>query len=117
MPSDIKLQGGGIVFFAYFGPETTLPLASVLAASLGFVMMMGRGSLRFVVRVARAAAARLGANSKSKAASTASHLATGMRSDRPHRGGEVPGWVRGERSATSSNKIDSAHQEDQSSNG
>jgi hypothetical protein len=117
MPSDFKLQGGWIVVFAYFGPETTLPLASVLAASLGFLMMMGRGSLRFAARVGRAAAVRLGAKSRSKATSAPSRRAAGMRSDLPHRGGEVPGWVRAERPTASSSMADLSRREDESSNG
>lgn len=116
MPRDFKLQGGRIVFFAYFGPETTLPLASVLAASLGFLMMMGRGSLRFAARFGRAAV-RLGEKSRSKATSAPSRRAAGMRSDRPHRGGEVPGWVRAERPTASSSMVDRSRREDESSNG
>lgn len=103
--------------FAYFGPETTLPLASVLAASLGFLMMMGRGSLRFVTRLARSAVSRLGKKSMSKASPTPAHRAAGMRSDRPHRGGEVPGWVRAERPAASPSMADRSRREDESSNG
>ena len=38
------------VIFAYFGPETTLPVASVLAAVVGFVMMIGRGSISMLGR-------------------------------------------------------------------
>ena len=49
----LTAKEGSLVFFAYFGPETTVPLASVLAASLGFLMMMGRGSIRFASRVIR----------------------------------------------------------------
>ena len=33
------------MMFAYFGPETVLPLASVVATILGVVMMFGRLSL------------------------------------------------------------------------
>ncbi|ODT99015.1 MAG: hypothetical protein ABS79_05025 [Planctomycetes bacterium SCN 63-9] len=107
------------MFFAYFGPETTLPLASVLAASLGFLMMMGRGSLRFALRVLKAAASGFGSKSKQAAEPSQSRLSTGMRSDRPHRGGEVPSWVRPEnRQAPGSNMMaDSSRKEDPSSNG
>jgi hypothetical protein len=34
--------------FAYFGPETSLPLASGLMAVLGFAFMMGRSCFYFV---------------------------------------------------------------------
>lgn len=37
------------MLFAYFGPETVLPLASVLATALGVVMMFGRASLRLLL--------------------------------------------------------------------
>jgi hypothetical protein len=36
--------------FAYFSPETLLPVGSILATVLGVVMMLGRGSLRFLIR-------------------------------------------------------------------
>jgi hypothetical protein len=117
MPGELKLQGGRLVFFAYFGPETTLPLASVLAASLGFLMMMGRGSLRVVMRVVQAAFPRLKAGSKRNAVSPASHLTAGMRGDRPHQGGEVPGWLRPDRNTTSPSVVEPSRQEDESSNG
>ena len=42
------------MLFAYFGPETTLPLASVLAGVLGVVMMFGRATLRVLARPFRA---------------------------------------------------------------
>jgi len=117
MPKELKLQGGRIVFFAYFGPETTLPLASVLAASLGFIMMMGRGSLRFVIRIVRAAIPQVGAKSKRNAGTPPFHLNAGTRSDRPHRGGEIPGWVRAERPAASPSMADHSRREEESSNG
>jgi hypothetical protein len=31
-----------MILFAYFGPETQLPLASAAAAVVGFVLMTGR---------------------------------------------------------------------------
>ncbi len=36
------------MLFAYFGPETVLPFASILATVLGVVMMFGRMSLRMM---------------------------------------------------------------------
>jgi hypothetical protein len=39
--------------FAYFGPETVLPLTSVVAAVAGVFMMFGRNSVRFVARCLR----------------------------------------------------------------
>ncbi len=37
------------MLFAYFGPETVLPLASVLATVFGVVMMFGRASFRIAL--------------------------------------------------------------------
>lgn len=39
--------------FAYIGPETMLPLTSVLAGAVGVVMMFGRNVLRGVGRIFR----------------------------------------------------------------
>jgi hypothetical protein len=36
--------------FAYFSPEMTLPLASVLAATFGFIMLVGRAPFRLAAR-------------------------------------------------------------------
>lgn len=44
------------MLFAYFGPETTLPFASVFATIVGFALMFGRVSLR----LAQVAARKLG---------------------------------------------------------
>lgn len=38
------------ILFAYFGPETTLPLASAATAIVGFFLMMGRLSISFITR-------------------------------------------------------------------
>jgi hypothetical protein len=40
--SYLKL-GAIVVIFAYFGPETTLPLTSTIAAVVGLVLATGRG--------------------------------------------------------------------------
>lgn len=37
------------MLFAYFGPETMLPLASVLATVVGAVLMFGRASFRLAL--------------------------------------------------------------------
>ena len=39
---------------AYFSPETLLPATSIVATIAGIVMLVGRGSLRFVIRTSRA---------------------------------------------------------------
>jgi hypothetical protein len=42
------------MLFAYFGPEVVLPVASVVAGAIGFVMMVGRAPFRFAARGLRA---------------------------------------------------------------
>ncbi len=39
--------------FAYFGPETILPVTSVIATVVGVAMMLGRNSTRLLVRGTR----------------------------------------------------------------
>ncbi len=34
------------MIFGYFSPEVTFPLASVLAASIGFIVLVGRAPIR-----------------------------------------------------------------------
>ena len=46
---------GQIVILAYVGPETLLPMTSVIAGVVGIVLMLGRGSLRYVRGVLEAA--------------------------------------------------------------
>ncbi|WZO97119.1 hypothetical protein EP7_004141 [Isosphaeraceae bacterium EP7] len=41
------------MIFAYFGPETTLPLTSALAAIFGFVLMFGQRVRFFLVDLIR----------------------------------------------------------------
>jgi hypothetical protein len=41
------------MLFAYAGPETMLPIASVLAGVVGVVMMFGRNVLSFSRKLAR----------------------------------------------------------------
>jgi hypothetical protein len=35
------------MLFAYFGPETMMPVASIVAATVGVAMMFGRNLLMF----------------------------------------------------------------------
>jgi hypothetical protein len=44
--------------FAYFSPETVLPLTSVLASAVGVVLLFGRTALRLVKGLFRIAALR-----------------------------------------------------------
>jgi hypothetical protein len=46
------MYNAGLIF-AYFSPETLLPVGSILATVLGVAMMLGRGSLRFLFRTFR----------------------------------------------------------------
>ncbi|SIO64905.1 hypothetical protein SAMN05444166_7476 [Singulisphaera sp. GP187] len=39
-----------VVLLAYFGPETVLPMTSVIATAVGLFMMFGRNTLRFLFR-------------------------------------------------------------------
>jgi hypothetical protein len=41
------------LFFVYFSPETLLPVGSILATVAGIGMMLGRGSVRFLIRCGR----------------------------------------------------------------
>ena len=44
-----------MMIFAYVGPEVVLPMASVVAAAFGVVMMVGRAPFRLASRWLRAA--------------------------------------------------------------
>ena len=41
------------LLFAYFGPETMLPMTSVVATVVGVFLMFGRNTTRFVRRALR----------------------------------------------------------------
>jgi hypothetical protein len=41
------------LLFAYFGPETVLPVTSIVATIAGLAMMFGRHALRLVVNCGR----------------------------------------------------------------
>jgi hypothetical protein len=41
------------MLFAYFGPETMMPVASIIAAVTGVVLMFGRSVIAFSRKVAR----------------------------------------------------------------
>ena len=41
------------LLLAYFGPETMLPLTSIVATIIGIFMMFGRHSLRLATRIFR----------------------------------------------------------------
>jgi hypothetical protein len=43
------MHTAGLVF-AYFSPESLLPVTSIIATVIGVVMMLGRGVFRFIVR-------------------------------------------------------------------
>lgn len=52
---------------AYFGPETVLPLASVIATILGVIMMFGRLSIHFALAPFRWVMSKAKGNSASPA--------------------------------------------------
>jgi hypothetical protein len=54
------------VIFAYFTPETTLPVASAVAAALGFFLMIARSPVRVAREGFRRAAKGLRAVIKKK---------------------------------------------------
>jgi hypothetical protein len=41
------------LLFAYFAPETLLPVTSIVATIAGILMMLGRGSVRFMLQCVR----------------------------------------------------------------
>lgn len=52
--------------FAYFGPETTLPAASILAVVVGFVLTVGRLSLNTITRWVRPKGPATGAGKRAE---------------------------------------------------
>ncbi|GIW88207.1 MAG: hypothetical protein KatS3mg108_2531 [Isosphaeraceae bacterium] len=46
------------MLFAYFGPETVMPLASIVAAIAGAALMFWRNLVYFAKRIIRAATGR-----------------------------------------------------------
>lgn len=71
------------MLFAYFGPETFLPLTSVIAAVAGVVLMFGRNSIRFIVQGARSL---LGKGAGGAQASAARRLREERKEARLHTG-------------------------------
>lgn len=66
------------VVLAYFGPETVLPVTSIVATVIGVVMMMGRSSLRWTFDAVKRAALfcfRRGSTSAKTPAPHAAHSA------------------------------------------
>ncbi|WP_422924601.1 hypothetical protein [Singulisphaera sp. PoT] len=43
------------ILFAYFGPETILPITSVIATVAGVALMCGKNSIRFAMRCGKVA--------------------------------------------------------------
>lgn len=50
---------GPIMIFAYLGPETMLPMTSIVAGIAGVVLMLGRNSIRWLVAPFRLVASRI----------------------------------------------------------
>jgi hypothetical protein len=53
------------LFFAYFSPETMLPLSSLIATIAGFALFLRRSSMRFVVHCCRESLRRLRPDARS----------------------------------------------------
>ena len=53
-----------VTIFGYLGPETMLPVTSVVAGALGVVMLLGRSSLRWAAGMVRSLASFVGPGSK-----------------------------------------------------
>ena len=51
------------MLFAYLGPETMLPMTSIVAGAIGFLMMFGRNVWSMAKRVVRWATSRRSAGS------------------------------------------------------
>jgi hypothetical protein len=49
-------MGSPFVLFAYIGPDVALPLATMMAGVIGFILMVGRAPFRYAARGFRAAA-------------------------------------------------------------
>jgi hypothetical protein len=47
------------MIFAYFSPDVTLPLATVVASAVGFIMLVGRAPFRLAARGWRYLVAKL----------------------------------------------------------
>lgn len=42
-----------VMIFAYIGPETTIPLLSVIASVIGALLMCGRTTFKYLIRKAK----------------------------------------------------------------
>ncbi len=63
------------VLFAYFGPETVMPMTSILATIVAVVMMFGRTVYRFAIGWVRAAWYRM----RGRNTTPAPHFVVGRR--------------------------------------
>ena len=65
------------MIFAYFGPETFLPLTSILAGIAGFLLMCGKNSWYFALALWRGLGRLIGLGGSSPATSSASTSTSG----------------------------------------
>lgn len=65
------------VLFAYFGPETVMPMTSILATAAAVVMMFGRTIFRFTLGWTRTTWYRM----RGRNATPAPHFAVGHRTE------------------------------------
>lgn len=47
------MMSGDLWILGYVGPETVMPVASAVAAVVGFFLMLGRSSVRWIFRLLR----------------------------------------------------------------
>jgi hypothetical protein len=61
---DIELMNLPLLIFAYFSPETILPLSSIIATIAGCALMVKRSSIRFAIRSFQAVLRRRSASQR-----------------------------------------------------
>lgn len=71
------------MLFAYFGPDTVMPLTSIVAAVVGFVLMFGRQAGRLAALAVTETARRCGLRTRGAEAGAAAPSRWGRRADRP----------------------------------
>lgn len=71
------------MLFAYFGPETFLPLTSILAGIAGFLLMCGKNSWYFALAIWRGLGRMVGLGGSSSASASAS-ASSGPGMPEPH---------------------------------
>lgn len=79
------------MLFAYFGPETVLPITSAIAGVAGVFMMFGRQITGWAKRTARRFVRTVGGKPKAPASVPGRPAGRRVRSDAASRAGETTG--------------------------